>query len=121
MDGTTAMGPVMNGAHVVDNVFEAYMLLLTQQRGRHRWTVRLDDFSVVDRDTTPLDDNAEDGYATTLAYRLTRDAAWSFGVEWVELDVTRPANVYFGEPAAFEDSIVRVGARYRLQPSIFER
>jgi hypothetical protein len=122
LDGTTVMGPVMNGAHVVDNAFKAYMLLLTRRHGRHRWTLRLDDFSVTDRDTTPLDDNYEEGRATTVAYRLSADdAPWDIGVEWIGLELERPARAYFGDAPKADDNLVRFGARYRLDPSMFER
>jgi hypothetical protein len=98
------------------------MLLLTRQHGRHRWTLRFDDFSVTDRDTTPLDDNSEDGYATSLAYRLSpEDAPWDLGVEWVGLEVARPARAYFGGAPEANDSLVRIGARYRLRASPLER
>lgn len=117
LDGTTAMGPVMNGAHVVDNAYQASVLVLTRPQGRHRWTLRFDDFRVSDRDSTPLDDNSESGTAWTLAWRFDRDDNWSLGLEWVGLDLTRPAYAYFGGSPGRSDSVTRIEARYRLRPA----
>jgi hypothetical protein len=116
MDGTTVMGPVVNGAHVVDNAFESCFALLTRKHGRHRWSLRFDDFDVADLDATPLDDNSESGDALTAAYRYELEASWSLGVEWLALDLTRPAETYFGRPASSRENLFRLEMRYRLQP-----
>jgi len=114
MDGTTVMGPVMNGAHVVDAGFESYFALLTRKHGRHRWSVRFDDFAVTDRDTIPLDDNGEAGQALAAAYRYEPEGSWSAGLEWLALEVERPAFAYFARPVSASENVVRVFARYRL-------
>jgi len=49
--GNTAMGPLMSGAHAVDNDFESYFLLLSRRLDNHRVTLRYDRFSVDDVDT----------------------------------------------------------------------
>ena len=117
LDGTTAMGPVMApaspGYHVVDNRFESAFVLLTRTHGRHRWSLRFDDFAVTDRDRIPLDDNDESGDAVTLAWRFEAAAAWSVGFDWVKLDVTRPAYAYASLPPARTETVARLGFRFR--------
>jgi hypothetical protein len=68
--GTTAMGPFVNGARVVDVGFDSYFLLLTKRVNQHRMSIRFDDFDVTDRDYIPLDDSSESGHAWTVAYRF---------------------------------------------------
>lgn len=121
LDGTTAMGPVMNGAHVVDNAFTSYSALLTRRQDAHRWTLRYDDFEIRDRDTTPLDDNGESGHAVTAAYRYEPDASWSLGLEWVALTVSRPAFAYFNDPVEERERLFRLELRYRVGPGPAQR
>jgi hypothetical protein len=121
LDGTTVMGPAFNGIHVVDNGFKSYFALLTKQHERQRWSLRFDDFTVADYDTTPLDANDESGRALTLAWHYESGSSWSVGVEWQALDVTRPAFTYFARPAAEGENALRVALRYRLRPGRPER
>jgi hypothetical protein len=118
MDGTTVMGPPIppapDGYHVVDAHFDSAFALLTKAHDRHRWSVRFDDFSIVDHDQIPLDDNSESGRALTAAWRYETDRGWSVGLEWVSLDVDRPAFAYFGRPESETENLVRFELRYRL-------
>lgn len=115
MDGTTVMGPVMNGAHVVDNGFDAYFALLTKKHRQHRWSLRFDDFGVADYDTTPMDNNSESGDALTASWRYEPDGSWSIGLEWRSLDITRPSFGYFGLPASRSEDLLNFDARYQLR------
>lgn len=118
MDGTTIMGPAVApaapGYHVVDNAFAAWFGLLTRQQGPHRWTLRYDDFAVVDRDRIPLDDNGETGDALTLAWRYSPRDDWSVGLEWQRLQVERPAFAYAGAAVAQRERLLSLEVRYRL-------
>lgn len=118
MDGTTVMGPPIppapDGYHVVDASFESAFALLTKAHDRHRWSVRFDDFSIVDNDQIPLDDNSESGQAITAAWLYEGNGGWSVGLEWLRLDVDRPAFAYFGRPTASDEDLIRFGVRYRL-------
>lgn len=115
IDGTTAMGPVVNRSHVVDNGLKSSFLLLTRKHQRHRWSMRFDDFDMSDYDTTPIDDNSESGDALTVAWRFEPDRDWSIGLEWRMLDVTRPAFAYFGNPIDAEETQLSIDVRYRLR------
>jgi hypothetical protein len=116
MDGSTAMGPAIDGVHLVDNRFDAWFALLTRKRDAHRWSVRFDRFGASDLDSTPIDDNSESGHAWTAAWRFERNENWSIGLEWRALDLTRPAFGYFGMPAKQRESLLNFDLRYRLQP-----
>jgi hypothetical protein len=98
IDGTTVMGPVLDGARVVDTAFESNYWLLTKQLARHRVSVRYDDFAVVDRDETPLDENDDSGHAWTLSYRYARSAALELALEWLRVRSYHPARAHLGEP-----------------------
>lgn len=121
LDGTTAMGPVMapaaTGYHVVDNGFDAAFALLTKQHGPHRWSLRLDDFGVTDLDQIPLDDNGEAGRALSLAWQYEVDAHWTVGIDWQALELTRPALAYAGQSPRHDESLLKLGMRYRLGPT----
>ena len=114
LSGNGIDGTMMNGAHVVDNGIQSYFALLTKKHEQHRWSIRFDDFDVVDRDTTPLDDNGESGHALTAAWRFEPDRDWSIGIEWRALDITRPASAYFGRPVSNSEDLVSFDIRYRL-------
>jgi hypothetical protein len=115
IDGTTVMGPVLNGAHVVDNGLESSFVLLTRKQKRQRWSLRFDDFAMTDHDTTPIDDNSESGDALTVAWRYEPDQDWSIGLEWRKLDITRPAFAYFSRPVSADETRLNLDVRYRLR------
>jgi len=116
VDGSTVMGPVIDGANVVDNGFNAWFALLTREHGRHRWSLRFDDFAMFDYDSIPLDRNDESGSAITAAWRFSPDANWSIGLEWRELDVSRPAFAYFNQPIDTRTDQISLDVRYRFSP-----
>lgn len=118
MDGTTVMGPPIppapDGYHVVDSSFDSAFALLTRMHNRQRWSLRFENFSIVDNDQIPLDDNSESGDALTAAWRYEADGGWSVGLEWQALDVDRSAFTYFGRPPSQTEHLIRLDARYRL-------
>jgi hypothetical protein len=125
LDGTTAMGPVSppaaEGYHVVDNGIASAFALLTKQHQRQRWTLRFDDFSVTDYDLIPLDNNDESGHAWTIGWQFEPDGNWLLGVDWQQLELTRPALAYAGLPIAYSENLLRLGIRYRLSPAVSSR
>jgi len=96
MDGYTAWGRLTNGIRSVDNEFSSAYVLLTRAVDRHRFTARYDRFEVTEADSTPLDENAENGHAWTLAYRFEATDRLSLAAEWLRIHTTRPAWAYFG-------------------------
>ena len=81
MIGSTVMGPVMNGAHVVDTEFDSKYLMVTKSYDRHRFSMRYDKFEVTQNDQTLEDNNADDGHAWTIAYFYDYSDTISFGAE----------------------------------------
>ncbi|MDH3953586.1 MAG: hypothetical protein OEV03_05180 [Gammaproteobacteria bacterium] len=94
MSGETVMGPEIRGAHVVDNAYASYFVLLTRAFDRHRVSIRYDDFEITEADRVPLDENAEDGDAWTLAYRYQFNDTFSVAAEWLQIHSERPAWAY---------------------------
>jgi hypothetical protein len=114
MRGTTAMGPIVNGARAVDNAFASNYVLLTKRMGAHRLSARYDDFEVVDRDTMPLDDNGESGRAWTAAYRYEHSERWALHMEWLRVTSTRPSWAYFGLPVRGTEDLLQMRLAVRL-------
>jgi len=81
MTGSTEMGPVMNGAHVVDAEFDSKYLMLTKAYEQHRFSMRFDKFEVTENDQTDEDKNSDDGHIWTFAYFYDFSDNISFGVE----------------------------------------
>jgi hypothetical protein len=103
MSGSTIMGPVMNDAHVVDVEYDSYYLLLTKSFGKHRMSLRYDNFDMTQNDTTPEDDNPEHGLAWTVSYQFGYSDKVKLATEWLSIKTHRYALVYFGlEPTVTE-------------------
>ena len=96
MTGSTVMGPVINGAHVLDAEFDSMYLMLTKAFDRHRLSVRYDKFEITENDQTPQDDNTEDGNAWTLAYFYDFSDKMSFGAESLSIKTDRFSWQYYG-------------------------
>jgi hypothetical protein len=94
LGGETVMGPVINGAHVVDNAFGSWFVLLTKSLGRHRLSARYERFEVTEDDQIPLDENAEDGRAITLAWLFQLNDFVGVAAEWLTIHSHRPAWAY---------------------------
>ena len=106
MKGETAMGPVVNGARVVDTDYRSHFVLLTRVQRGHRATIRYDNFDLTQNDRTPHDNNPDSGHAWTLAYRFEPSARWSVGVEWMAITTHHCGWAYYGfEPDATESQL----------------
>jgi hypothetical protein len=94
MNGSTVMGPVVDGAHVVDVEFASYFMLLTRTFEKHRIAVRYDNFDVAENDSTPEDENSEYGHAWTLNYQYRLTDKINLAVEWLSIKTHRSGWVY---------------------------
>jgi hypothetical protein len=106
--GTSRMGfapPGERSAAAVDISFDTFYLMVTREWGVLRATVRYDEFSVRDRDSTPRDDNREDGRAWTFAVLARLGEHWRAGLEALDLDADRPAARRAGAPPLDGDSV----------------
>lgn len=103
MYGTTVMGPVVNGAHLVDVAYDSAFLLLTKAMDKHRFSLRYDNFEVEQYDQTPDDNNPEDGLAWTASYRYALSDKVSFAAEWLSIKSHHCGWVYYDiDPNATE-------------------
>jgi hypothetical protein len=102
--GSTVMGPVVDGAHMVDAEFESKFLLITKAIEKHRLSARYDNFDVTQNDRTAEDNNPESGHAWTLAYQYTMTEHLTAAVEWLSIKTHRCGWVYYGiAPTATEE------------------
>jgi hypothetical protein len=106
--GTSLMGfapPGGRSAARVDISFNTYYLMVTREWSVLRATARYDDFQVRDRDSTPLDDNGENGHAWTFALIARLGEHWRAGLEALDLKAARPAARRAGAPPIDGDSL----------------
>jgi hypothetical protein len=95
IDGSTQMGPYAGPARLVDAYFDAWTVLLTRAAGRHRFSVRYDDFNLGQYDTTPSDNQLEWGDAWTLAWLYRYSPSLKFGIEYVNIYTDKRAWMYY--------------------------
>lgn len=112
--GSTVMGPVMNGAHVVDVEFDSNYLMLTKAYERHRFSARYDSFEVTQNDQTPEDDNPEDGHVWTIAYIYAFSDNISFGVESLFIKTHHAGWESYGIGPTLSEQQIQVTARLRF-------
>lgn len=114
LDGETVMGPIVGGAHVVDNAYASWFVLLTKVFGRHRVSVRYDDFAVTEKDRIPLDENAERGRAQAVAYRYQASDRVGVALEWLRIRSDRPAWEYNELATGRTEQQVQLSIQFRL-------
>jgi hypothetical protein len=114
LEGTTVMGPIVGSARVVDTAFRSYFVLLTRRVHKHRVSLRFDEFSVTDRDETPLDANGESGHAWMLGYTLDHSARLAVKAELLGIETSRPAWAYLGLPTRATERILQTQLTLRF-------
>jgi len=79
---------------------------------KHQSTLRVEDFSVSDNDSTVGDNNNEDGQALTLnhTYRLSKH--WFLSSEYSIIDSDRPARAYENQDVDLIEQQLQFAARY---------
>lgn len=86
MDGTTKMGGKPNGEAKVDDDFTAWYLLLTRSTGRHRVTLRYEEFEVVDTNGGRYGYDDDRGDAVTVAYSFEAMNNQLLQLEWLNVN-----------------------------------
>jgi len=95
-----------------DWAFDAWSLMLTRAFKRHRLSVRYDDFFLdIDMPGQPVADS-DVGSAWTAAWLFNYSKEWRFGLEWVEIESTRPYFAFSGLPNTITESQVMASIRY---------
>ena len=98
------MGPATCGIHMVDTEFESKFVLLTKSFSKHLFSARYDNFDVTQNDSTPEDNNPENGNAWTLAYQYAMTDHFILAAEWLSRKTHHCGWVYYGiSPTATEE------------------
>ena len=114
MTGSTVMGPVMNGAHVVDVEYDSYFALLTRSFDKHRISARYDHFDVTQNDATPEDNNTENGHAWTVNCQYSFSDKVSLAAEWLSIKTHHCGWIYYGIPPTETETQTQVTLRLRF-------
>jgi hypothetical protein len=115
LKGQTRMGRAPSGDALVDNDFCALFGMASLEAGRHRLSVRFDDFSVTDRDRMQVEDpNGEEGQAWTAAWSLKTGDAHRLPVEVVHVDSDRPVRAALGLPVNEKETQAQASFRLRF-------
>jgi len=112
LSGDTLMLSTSGMVDLVNNDYDSSFLLLTKKQGKHRFTGRIEQFEVADRDTFSFDNNNEKGDALTLNYSYRINRHWFLHLEanWVDSD--RPSRVSKGQPESLIERQLQLAARY---------
>ena len=114
MTGTTVMGPVTNGAHMVDTEFDSKYLMLTRTIDRHRLSFRYDIFEVTQNDKTDEDNNSEEGNVWTVAYFYELSNKVWLGAESMIVKTHRCAWEYYGIDETRTEKQLQLTVRFRF-------
>ncbi|MCH8099683.1 MAG: hypothetical protein IIB74_04520 [Proteobacteria bacterium] len=114
MIGSTVMGPVMNGAHVVDTEYDAQFVLLTRAFKGHRVSARYDHFEITQNDSTEDDNNPEKGHAWTLNYQYSFSDRIGIAAEWLSIKTHRCSWEYYDIPTTATERQVQLTLKLRF-------
>ena len=117
--GTSRMGRTVAGEDAVNIDFAAAYGLVSYLQGRHRLSLRYDNFDIKDRDVAlgAIDDSTEDGEAWTLSYWLSTGEWHRLAVEWTRVDSERAARATLGLPTRAIEDLFQVSFRLGLGSS----
>jgi hypothetical protein len=108
--GSTGMGIATAGFAQLD--FHAGYVLISEKRGRNRWTARYDLFGTDEQDFTPAESNDESGRSWTLSWLYDLRPHLRLGAEMTQIAGDRPAAAQYGFDAGTNGRSVTVEARY---------
>lgn len=114
LSGSTVMGSIVDGAHMVDVEFDSQYLLLTRAFDKHRIAMRYDHFDVTQNDQTAMDDNSEHGHAWALAYTYNLSARIGFAAEWLNIKTYHGGWVYYGLSPRVTETQLQLTVKLRL-------
>jgi hypothetical protein len=114
MAGSTVMGQVVDGAHIVDTEFDSKYLMLTRSFDRHRLSLRNDIFEITQNDDTDEDNNPENGYVWTLAYFYDLSDKLSFGAESMVIKTHRCGWTYYDIDETRKEKQLQLSVRLRF-------
>lgn len=110
--GDSVMGRMPSGASVVEIDFKAAYLLLSKPFKQHRISARYDRFSVDDLDTVTVDNNAEDGWAISLAYSLKLTRSQRLFIEAMQISSDRANRATLGLQPVIKENTLQLSYRF---------
>ncbi|WP_440054706.1 hypothetical protein ACSLBF_00555 [Pseudoalteromonas sp. T1lg65] len=110
LSGNTAMGPRRG----VDNDFHSWFALLSHRWQQFRFSARVEQFKVIDKDTWQFDPNQSDGKGITLSLRYEVTQAWQLGAEWLYVDSMVANRTGLGAKVNQTEQVWRLGVDYRF-------
>ncbi len=111
LKGSTLM-QAPDKSDVVNNDYQSSFVSVTKRLKRHSYTLRLEEFSVTDNDTTVGDNNTEYGKAATFnyTYRYSKPLFLSFEHNWIKSN--RPSRAYQNQSVELTEQQFQLAARY---------
>jgi len=113
MKGETLMGFRFQGRGPIwlDVGYRSAYVLVRREVGDDVLSLRLDGFETTDRSALPPDDNTEDGWAATLAWRRPLADHLALIVEGQHITSDRPSRTYAGEPPKDDETLLQTALR----------
>ncbi|HEX6097217.1 MAG TPA: hypothetical protein VF432_12890 [Thermoanaerobaculia bacterium] len=112
--GDTYMGLAQNPSFVQAGFWATY-LLVSEKRGRNRWTARYELFATTEEDQTILgEDNDESGKSWTLAWLIDVTPAIRAGAEFTQISGNREAAQQYGFDPSTTGRSFTAEVRYRF-------
>ena len=101
-----------SGEDVVNNRYSSAFVALSKQLKKHQFSVRVEEFSVTDRDKQLADNNDEYGRAATVNYTYRLAKPWFLSAEYTVIESNRPSRQYLSQPAKLTEQQLQFAARY---------
>lgn len=111
MQGYTRMN-APTGMVVVENDFRSGYVMLVGHWRPHQLSFRVEEFSVVDSDNLPGDNNDEYGKAATLSYRYQWSKNWFGFIESNWINSRRQSRYYQHQPVTLNENQVQLAVKY---------
>ncbi|MBV1911664.1 MAG: hypothetical protein KUG78_20395 [Kangiellaceae bacterium] len=109
--GSTMMqSPVRT--NVVYTDFSSRYILLSNRHGKHRYTLRYENFKVIDLDSTHYDDNNESGHGFSIGHSYRINKHWFLLSEIDIIDSDRFSRSYHQKPPLLIERQYSVAVRY---------
>jgi hypothetical protein len=114
IQGATSSGVLTPSAQLVDDELRSHFVMLSGLvAGRHRLSLRRDEFSV--QRAGPMAFRPDDGSAWTAAYRYERAVQWDAGLEWLQIESRRDLwSMFYATPHGATERELRVRFAYRV-------
>lgn len=97
---------------MVNNDYHSGFVLLSKKINTYQTSVRLEEFSVTDNDSTPGDDNSEYGKSATINITKRFNRQWFLSAEYIWINSRRVARGYVDEPVKLIEEQLQLAARY---------